>query len=126
MLFTCRQVQQCPHPNRRHRCVYLCHCWRAACDGNIECIPACFKASLGGVPEQILRGRWVQILPIFICIARGGGGLMGLKIQGRSFRVVLVSFIYPRASVILAVWVNSKGKKSSCCAILCFMMGNKE
>lgn len=51
---------------------------------------------------------------------------MGLKIQGRSFRVVLVSFIYPRASVILAVWVNSKGKKRSCCAILCFMMGNKE
>ncbi|CAA2989752.1 V-type proton ATPase subunit a3 [Olea europaea subsp. europaea] len=37
--------------------------------GNSQCLPACIKASLGGVSKQVLRGRWLQVLCVLICLA---------------------------------------------------------
>ena len=52
--------------------VCLCNCWCAPRNGNSKCISTCFTTSLGRVPEQVLWGRWLQILPIFICLTQWG------------------------------------------------------
>ena len=60
------QIQQYRHSHHWHRRVRLCYYRCSTCDGNIKCILARIEASLGGVPEQVLRGRWIQVRPILI------------------------------------------------------------
>lgn len=62
------QVQQCGYPNSRHLHLYLRYCWGVACNGNTQRFPTRFATSLGGVPEQVLRRRRLQVPSILVHI----------------------------------------------------------
>ena len=67
------QVRQLEHPNNRNSSFYMCNCGSFTSDGNSERIPTRFEAPLGGVSEQILCRRWIQIFPLLLFSASGGG-----------------------------------------------------
>jgi hypothetical protein len=46
---------------------------RVAADGDAECVPPRSASALGGVPEQVLPGRRLQVPSIRVQDADGGG-----------------------------------------------------
>ena len=67
------QVQQFDHSNSRNGRFHFCNCGSFTNYGNTKRIPTRLEAPLGGVSEQILCWRWIQIFPFLLFVASGGG-----------------------------------------------------
>ena len=56
-----QQFQQYIHPYRWDPRLHLCNRGSASGDGDVERVPSRPASSLGGVSEQVLRRRWLQV-----------------------------------------------------------------
>ena len=45
---------------------YSTHYWHSAGNGRTVCFSSCPQAPLGGVPEQVLRGRWLHVQAVLL------------------------------------------------------------
>lgn len=55
------QIQQFLDPDRRDPRLHICNGGSASGDGDVERVPSRTASSLGGVSEQVLRRRWLQV-----------------------------------------------------------------
>ncbi len=71
------QVLEHNNPTDRSGGVCVRDFRRAAADGDVECVPSRSASSLGGVSEQVLPRRWLQVPSLCVQDSDGGGRRVG-------------------------------------------------